>query len=51
MLPKSFINKVIKYLAIQIQTNIAYEIKLAGLFSIEVDSTQDIAVVEQLADA
>jgi hypothetical protein len=48
-LSKSFINKVIKYLAIQIQTNIAYEIKLAGLFSIEVDSTQDIAVVEQLA--
>ena len=48
-LSKTFINKLIKYLAIQIQLDIASEIHQAGIFSIEVDSTQDIAVMDQLA--
>src|SRR6185437_2982798 len=48
-LSKTFINKLILILSHQIRSRIASEVKHAGLYSIEVDSTQDIAVIEQLA--
>ena len=50
-LSKYFINQLIKYLAVQIQMNIASEIKAASNVSIEVDSTQHIAVIDQLQSA
>ena len=48
-LSKSFINQLIKYLAVQIRMNIASEIKAASIFRIEVDATQGIAVIDKLA--
>ena len=46
-LSKAFINKLICCLEKQVQTSIATEVKQA--FSLEVDSTQDVAVLDQLA--
>jgi len=48
-LSKSFVNKLVACLTLQIQCSISEEVKQAGTFSIEVDSTQDIAVMDQLA--
>lgn len=48
-LSKSFTNKLVAYLTIQIQINIADEETQLGSFSIEEDFAQDISVIEKLA--
>lgn len=48
-LSKSFINKLIVALGNHITLAIADDLKRAKIYSIEVDSTQDISVIEQLA--
>lgn len=47
-LSKSFTNKLVAYLTIQIQINIADEETQLGSFSIEEDFAQDISVIEKL---
>lgn len=46
---KTTINKIIKIIGQQIQHTISNEIRSAGQFSLEVDSTQDISVTDQLS--
>ena len=48
-LSKTFVQKIILCLSNQIKSQIANEIKSAKSYSIEVDTTQDISVVDQLA--
>ena len=48
MLSKTTINKIINIVGKLIQTKIADNIKRAGIFSLEVDSTQDVSVLDQL---
>lgn len=49
VLSKSFTNKLVAYLTIQIQINIADEETQLGSFSIEEDFAQVISVIEKLA--
>lgn len=42
-------NKLISSLALQIKNDIVAKMKAASMFIVEVDSTQDIAVIDQLA--
>lgn len=46
---KTSINKIIRIIGSKLQLGVASEVKDAGIFSIEMDSTQDIAVLDQLA--
>jgi hypothetical protein len=48
-LSKTFINKLILIIGQIIQDKIINDIKQAKMFSIMVDSTQDVSVVNQLA--
>lgn len=48
-LSKTFINKIILTIGQSIQTKIINDMKQAQFFSILVDSTQDVAVLDQLA--
>lgn len=46
---KSTVNKIIQIIGQEIQHSISKEIKSTGQFSLEVDSTQDISVTDQLS--
>ncbi|KAE8741214.1 hypothetical protein FOCC_FOCC013248 [Frankliniella occidentalis] len=48
-LSKSTVNKLIKIIGSNIQEKIIEEVKLAKIFSLQVDSTQDVGVLDQLA--
>lgn len=48
-LSKTFINKIILIIGQSIQDKIVNDLKQAQYFSILVDSTQDVAVLDQLA--
>lgn len=48
-LSKTTVNKIIKILGEQIQNAIVKKVVKSGQFSLEIDSTQDIAVIDQLS--
>lgn len=47
-LSKTTVNKIIRILGEQIQNSIVKEVTYSGQFSLEIDSTQDVSVVDQL---
>ena len=48
-LSKSFINKLIKTIGLYIQRKIVDEVKKSKFFSIMIDSTQDVSIMDQMA--
>lgn len=47
-LSKTTVNKIIRILGEQIQNSIVKEVTYSDQFSLEIDSTQDVSVVDQL---
>src|SRR6185437_6491912 len=48
-LSKTFVNSLIKVMCLSISRKIVQEVKRARMFSVQVDTTQDVSVLDQLA--